>query len=290
MTAISTYSRFFTTSDGVRIHYRESGNGHPLIMLTGWTGNTSVFHRNYPELDKHFKVYTMDFRCHGLSDSPAHGLHISRLAQDLHELIEHLGLEKTHLLAHSMGNAVIWAYIMHHGQDRIAKIVFEDEPPCLSANPAWTDEEDTIWTGGHQKKNNFWTLVNALEKSWMDAFAIFGDYFPPNAESPAPPEYDYPAPDPAPTELTSLDNKKHALLLMDHMTNDWRDIIPTIKVPSLLIGGLASHCTTPASIQWMHENIMDSKVVLFSPEEYGVHEMHLFNPEKFNKCVVDFLV
>lgn len=285
----SQYSRYFTTSDGVKLHYRESGEGEPLLMLTGWTGDTSVYHRNYPALSEHFKVYVLDFRFHGLSESPDYGMHVTRLAADVHELIEHLSHEKVNLLGHSMGNAVIWAYIMLYGQDRINKIVHEDEPPCLSANPNWTAEEDDKWTGGAQRENTYWTLVNWLEESWETALGRFPEYFPPHAALPEPPEYFYPEADPAAVNPFTMDKHKHAILLADHMTNDWRDVIPTIKVPTLLIGGLASHCTTPGSLAWMHENIKDSEVVTFSPEEFGTHEMHLYNPEKFNRVVIDFL-
>lgn len=286
----SKYSRFFTTSDGVKLHYRESGEGEPLILLTGWTGDTSVYHRNYPAFSEHFKVYVLDYRLHGLSESPDHGMHVARLAADLHELIEHLGLKKVNLLAHSMGNTVIWAYIMLYGQGRIKKIVHEDEPPALSANPAWTAEESDRWTGGEQRQNSYWTLVNWLEDSWETALGRFGEYFPPHAEVPEPPEFYYPKADPPAINPFTMDKHKHAMLLADHMSNDWRDIIPTIKVPTLLIGGLASHCTTPASIAWMNGQIAGSQVVTFEPEEFGVHEMHLFNPEKFNRVVLDFLL
>ena len=287
---ISPYSHFFTTNDGVQLHYRVSGEGKPLILLPGWTGDSSVFHRNYPELNKHFQCISLDYRCHGLSDSPDHGLHISRFAKDLQELIEHLGLDKVSLLAHSMGNTVIWCYISLFGQDKIDKLVFEDEPASLSANPMWTDEEDEIYTGGNQKKNNYWTLVNALEQSWEAAFGIFGDYFPPHNTCPPFPEYSYPAADPVPVDLLSMDNKKHAMILADHMTNDWRDVIPTITAPSLIIAGMASHCSTPKSCEWLHESIKGSQLCVFIPEEYGVHEMHLYNPEKFNRVVTEFLL
>lgn len=259
-------------------------------MLPGWTGDTSVFHRNYPEFSKHFKVYVVDYRFQGLSDSPDYGMHVTRLAADLHELVEHLGLEKFNVLGHSMGNAVIWAYIMFYGQSKINKMVHEDEPPCLEADPAWSDEEDRQWTGGSLKGKSYWTLVDALNESWEKAFQVFGDYFPPHAQTPPLPDaFHYPEADPEPLNLLALDNKKHAVLLADHLSNDWRDVVKTIKVPTLLIAGRASHCSTEESIAWLHQNIADSQVVWFSAEEYGVHEMHLYSPEKFNRVVLDFL-
>ena len=196
----SLHSRYFTTSDGVRLHYRVSGNDEkePLIMLPGWTGDTSVFHRNYPALDPHFRIYTLDYRCHGLSESVNYGLRTARFAMDLKELIDHLQLEKFNILGHSMGNAVIWCYITLFGQDKIKKLVIEDEAPCLVSDPAWTDEEDELYTGGSHKKDSYWDLVDALEISWEEAMMKFGGYFPMHKEIPPLPEYHYEEADPAP--------------------------------------------------------------------------------------------
>lgn len=289
-TSQSQYSHYFETNDHVHIHYRKSGEGEALILLPGWTSDSSTFHRNYPEFNKHFTVYAMDYRCHGLSDSPDYGLRISRFAKDLRDLIEHLGLKKVNLLGHSLGNAVIWSYLSLFGEDEVNKLVFEDEPPCLSSNPEWTDEEDELYTGGAHKKDDYWTLVNALDKSWMDMFGLFETYFPSHAKCPPVPEYDYPAPDPAPVNFLTLDNRKHARILYDHMTNDWRDVLPTITVPTLIIAGMAGHCSTKKSCGWQHEIIKGSKLCVFTPEEYGVHEMHSCSPEKFNRVVTDFLL
>jgi non-heme chloroperoxidase len=33
----TTYSRFVTTDDGVRLHYLEAGSGPDLLFLSGWT-------------------------------------------------------------------------------------------------------------------------------------------------------------------------------------------------------------------------------------------------------------
>ena len=285
----SRYSHYFTTNDGVQLHYRVSGQGEPLILLPGWTGDSSVFHRNYPAFNEHFTVISLDYRCHGLSESPSYGLRISRLAMDLKELIDHLGYNKVNMLAHSMGNTVIWCYITLFGQDKINKLVFEDEPACLSANPKWTDEEDEMYTGGAQKKNCYWDLINALEISWDKAFEIFFSYFPPHSETPPFPEYNYPEADPAPVNMLSLDNKKHARILQDHMTNDWRDILPQIKVPVLYIGGMASHCNTPNSVAWMKSQMPQAETMMIAPEDFGVHEMHLYAPEIFNEAVLKFL-
>ncbi len=34
--------------------------------------------------------------------------------------------------------------------------------------------------------------------------------------------------------------------MLDHIVNDWRDVIPRITIPTLIIGGARSH--TPAGV------------------------------------------
>lgn len=284
--------KFFLTSDGVKLHYRVSGEGAPLIILPGWTGDTNSFVNNYEELNKHFMVYTLDWRGHGLSETPKYGFRIARLAKDVYDFVEHLGLEKAYFLCHSMGNAVVWCYICLFGQDKISKLILEDEPPCLITNPKWTYEENETYTGGVKGDRDFWQLVNALDHSWDEAWEMFFSYFPPHKECPPLPEREVPVPDPSdpePVLITTKDNKMHARLLYDHMTNDWRDVIPTIHVPTLIMSGEASHCSTKESWSWLNENIMGSQLAVFKAEELGQHEMHKTNPEKFNKVVIDFL-
>jgi non-heme chloroperoxidase len=45
------------------------------------------------------------------------------------------------LLAHFLGCAVVWCYLDMFGPERIAKLIFVDQSPFLTANPAWSKSE-----------------------------------------------------------------------------------------------------------------------------------------------------
>ena len=64
---------------------------------------------------RYSQVIALDMRGHGESEKPEYGHRVSRL-QDLHQTISKLGLSKVDLMGHSMGCAVIWAYIDLYGQ------------------------------------------------------------------------------------------------------------------------------------------------------------------------------
>ena len=87
-----------TTNDGVGLHYEEKGEGRPLVLLHGWTFSGRFFHRNVAALADRFRVFTPDLRVHGDSERPAHGSRVARLARDLYDLLEALGLEDATVL------------------------------------------------------------------------------------------------------------------------------------------------------------------------------------------------
>lgn len=243
--------KYFTTSDGVRLHYRVSGSGTPLGMLPGYGQNASGFEKNYPELDKHFTVYCLDYRGHGLSDLPEYGFHIERLAMDAKEMIDDARLKKFYLFGHSMGNAVAWCYFSMFGQDQVLKYILGDEAPCLISNPDWSDDENEVYTGSRQRRELF------------TAFKF-------------------------PGQKRNNDLKQNMMrrLLLDHLANDWRDIIPTIQVPTMIIMGGKSHFASQPLWNWLHTSIKNSRLEIMQDSGHGFYDSH---PDIFNKLAIDFL-
>jgi non-heme chloroperoxidase len=247
----STIDKYFTTSDGVKIHYRVSGKGKPLVIFPGYGQDVTKFNGVYPELEKHFTVYNIDYRWLGQSASPAYGYHIERLAKDAKEMIDHAKIDKFYLLGHSMGNAVSWCYFSLFGQEKVIKYILGDESPCLVTDPHWTDIEVETYTGSKNRKELF--------KAWQ----------PPTK----------------PANMT-LQQDMMLRLLNDHLGRDWRDIIPTIKVPTLILMGGKSHFESPLLNNWLHESIKRSQLEIIKEGGHGYYESH---PEQFNSLVIAFL-
>ena len=243
--------RYFTTSDGVKLHYRVSGSGTPLVIFPGYGQDASGFKKNYPELDKHFTVYCLDYRGHGLSDLPEYGFHIERLAMDAAEMIKDACIGKFYLLGHSMGNTVAWCYFSMFGQDQVRNYILGDEAPCPISNPAWTDDENESYTGSRERRELF------------TAFQFIGQ-----------------------GETNALKKKVMRRLLLDHLANDWRDIIPTIHVPTMIIMGGKSHFASQRLWDWLHTNIKNSRLEIMHDAGHGFYDSH---PGIFNKLVIDFL-
>ena len=101
---------FFTSPDGVRLHYEIEGSGPPLILHLGAGCDADVWRAaGYVEpLSKSYSCVLFDHRGHGKSDHPAtvEANHIDRYADDVAALVEHLGRSSVHFFGWSNGFTV----------------------------------------------------------------------------------------------------------------------------------------------------------------------------------------
>jgi pimeloyl-ACP methyl ester carboxylesterase len=66
------------TSDGVQLHYLESGSGLPLVLVPGWSQTAAMFQRQLDGLAGDCRVLALDMRGHGESEKPEHGYRFFR--------------------------------------------------------------------------------------------------------------------------------------------------------------------------------------------------------------------
>jgi pimeloyl-ACP methyl ester carboxylesterase len=98
--------RFFD-SNGVPIRYIVKGNGASVVLLHGFTRSIEIPWEQYGFFSGPFDGYqliAMDCRGHGQSGKPhiasAYG---QNMVDDVIRLLDHLQIERAHLLGHSMG-------------------------------------------------------------------------------------------------------------------------------------------------------------------------------------------
>lgn len=99
----------FEARDGVRLAWREIGEGRPVVLLHGLFSNAEVnwikFGTAARVADADFRVIMPDLRVHGSSDAPHEPDHYPPdvLVHDLEDLIAHLGLTDFDLGGFSLG-------------------------------------------------------------------------------------------------------------------------------------------------------------------------------------------
>src|SRR5882724_12332867 len=96
---------FFTTSDGIKIHYMQLGRaGSYVILIHGYTGSAegNWFRNGIAELlAANHRVVALDCRNHGRSDKPVPNG--PGRAEDVIELMDHLKIQRAHIHGYSMG-------------------------------------------------------------------------------------------------------------------------------------------------------------------------------------------
>jgi len=104
------------TIDGIELHYREAGEGFPVVLVHGFTGNLRNWALTVPALRERFRTVSVDLPGHGLSEKPtASGAYTGeQMSDDVHGLIRHLGIEECYLVGHSMGGMVAQHLVLSH--------------------------------------------------------------------------------------------------------------------------------------------------------------------------------
>lgn len=119
----------FVTSDGLALHYEDSGGGAPVLCLAGLTRNSADFQFLLAHLAGH-RVIRPDYRGRGRSDHAPDPMRytIAREAQDAIELLDHLGLARVALIGTSRGGLIAMA-LAAAAPERLAGAVLNDIGP-----------------------------------------------------------------------------------------------------------------------------------------------------------------
>ncbi|QCX74152.1 AB hydrolase superfamily protein YdjP [Streptomyces sp. YIM 121038] len=270
------------TTDGARLAYRDSGGGGvPLIMLHGWGQTQAMFRHQLAELAPGRRVVTVDLRGHGLSGKPRHGYRIARLARDVLELVDHLRLPRFDALGWSMGVSVWWSFVDQYGTGRMRRFVAVDQPAAVAAVP-WMTEREQRDCGALFDVPALLDLGAALAAPGGDqvrADFVRGMF----SGEPDPELLAFVA-----GQLTATPAYAGVPLLFDHCAQDWRDVLPRVDVPTLVIGCEGSH-VHPDSQRFVAERIPFARLHVFAADVANSHFPFLENPAAFNAVVEEFL-
>lgn len=145
-------SRYFTASDGIRIHYTIDDFAPPwkprdtVLLLHAAMGSMDRMYAWVPILAAHYRVVRWDMRGHGRSQIPAEGgLSIERLGRDVIEMLDTLVVARAHLAGSSAGGIVALFTAIADPQ-RVKTLAGYATIPGLQSSAGHTDY--TSWVQG----------------------------------------------------------------------------------------------------------------------------------------------
>lgn len=111
----------------MRLNFKKTGEGKPLIILHGLFGSADNWLNIAKGLEKDFTTFLIDQRNHG--DSAHHeDWDFKVMAEDLAEFMEEQGLEKAHLMGHSMGGKTAMNFALLY-PDKVDRLIIADIAP-----------------------------------------------------------------------------------------------------------------------------------------------------------------
>ncbi len=143
---MNSHQDTITTRDGVRIFYKDWGDGPTIVFSHGWPLSADDWDAQLMFFVNHgFRVIAHDRRGHGRSSQTGDGHDMDHYADDLAALTAHLDLREAVHVGHSTGGGEVARYLGRHGQSRVAKAVLISAVPPLmvktAANPGGLPKE-----------------------------------------------------------------------------------------------------------------------------------------------------
>lgn len=118
-------SPLFVTVDGRRLAYEEISPPEPagaVLLLCGIGAKRQGWYKQLPVLGARFRTLALDYRDVGDSDEVTEPYAIGDVAEDVHELMQALGIERASLIGISMGGFVALELAVRH-PDLVDKLI-----------------------------------------------------------------------------------------------------------------------------------------------------------------------
>jgi pimeloyl-ACP methyl ester carboxylesterase len=139
-------SRMVEVAEGVSLRVIEAGkpsDGPALVFIPGWSTGADIWQHQLDAFAKTHRVIAFDPRSQGESTKMTSGNTPEVRAQDLHTLLERLGVQRPILIGWSQGVQDIAAYVEHYGTKELVGIVLVDAAISAGADGMAARSQET---------------------------------------------------------------------------------------------------------------------------------------------------
>ncbi|POX64356.1 alpha/beta hydrolase [Streptomyces sp. Ru62] len=265
-------------SESIELYYEDHGSGRPVVLIHGYPLNGHSWEKQERVLlEAGYRVITYDRRGFGRSSQPTVGYDYDTFAADLKVLLEHLDLRDVILVGFSMGTGEVTRYLGRYGSERVAKAALLGAiPPFLlktDDNPEGVDA--SVFEGikaavlkdrpAYFKDflDNFYNVdmyagTRISDQAWQNSFNV---------------------------AVSASAWAAHACV--DTWLTDFRDDLPKIDVPTLLVHGDADRILPYENTAARLPGLI--KDLTFVTVEGGPHNIAWTHPEEVNAALLEFL-
>jgi 3-oxoadipate enol-lactonase len=114
---------------GIDYYYQDIGSGPPVAFVHGFSANHLSWYQQVPTFRADYRCVVPDQRRFGRSVDTA-GAGVAAFPDDLAALLDHLGVEETALVGHSMGGWTVGSFATQH-PERVTALVLSATPGGL---------------------------------------------------------------------------------------------------------------------------------------------------------------
>ncbi len=229
-----------------------AGSGPPVVFIHGWSMSGRFFRRQLAGLSDRFAVVVPDLRGHGASEKVLRGHTVPQYAADLHAILAARRAERPVLVGWSMGAMVGYEYLRAYGRDAVAGLVVVDQPPS-----------DFAWDGYEFGVFSMAALRDMNEQVQQDQAAVVAEFTQLMLHKPDEETLAWMA-----AEILKVPPVIASTILLDQTLRDYRDFLPQIDVPALVLFGEDDKLTSPRAGEYIAERIPDSRLRTFAASSH----------------------
>lgn len=252
----------------LQLYYEVHGEGPPVLLVSGLGGAAAYWLPNIPAFAAKHRVIVHDHRGAGQSTHSKIKYSVDQMTDDLVRLMDHLKIDRTHLVGHSTGGA-IGQTLAATRPERLASLVL-----CST----WT-RADPFFRRLFEARRALLTAAGAAAYVRSTAVFLYPGWWV-NGNAAALEEREkvtlanYP-----PTEVVA--SRIDAIVAFDRTAD-----LPRIKAPTLVICARDDTLTPPYFSEELARRIPGAELQLL---EKGGHCASETAPEAFNAAVLRFL-
>jgi 3-oxoadipate enol-lactonase len=266
----------FLDVHGGKLYYEISGTGYPLVLLHAGIANLRMWDEQIEVFSKRYQVICYDTRTFGKSTSEA--VEFSN-RQDLLDLLEHLKIDKTHLLGISRGGSIAMDFTLEF-PDKVSSLVM------VASNPSGFDYEDTETEKAYfardeelSETKNAEAMADLDVEMWVDGpgqkLGRADKNVRQKVRAMTLEHYHY-------SFVTFPDKEPLSVPLEPPAT----ERLAAITIPTLIITGSLDFSYTHAAAKAMTKDIANSRHISISDV---AHMVTMEKPKEFNRVVLEFL-